>query len=35
MTKESTSNRFLDIIVEDSYYFCGSNPEHGLVLCYN
>lgn len=35
MTKESTSNRFLDIIVEDSYYFCGSNPEQGLVLCYN
>ena len=30
-----SSTRFLDIIVEDHYYFCGSDPEKGLVLCYN
>lgn len=35
MDDDTLSQRFLDIIVEDSYYFCGSNPEKGLVLCYN
>lgn len=32
---EHQSCTFYDILVYDNHYYCGLNPDIGMVLCYN